>query len=166
MEISTLSAQLHAVDRPSRDNPESVGSRNSYSRINGSTDLSNFRFSKKSRGLETSQNSHKSDQRFPPSGLSRPQGCKNGMTVSRIPNTCKRMLVTLINIIITAGLGGRLQLRPTSALAGDCSLAQRLCKAGASHATDCRKEGRRRRSTRRHRYTHRRRVATRPRTQD
>jgi hypothetical protein len=39
------------------DNPENVGSRNSYSRINDCMNLSNLRFSKKSQGLETSQNS-------------------------------------------------------------------------------------------------------------
>jgi hypothetical protein len=49
------------------DNPESVGSRKSYSRINDCTGFSNPRFSKKSRGLETSKNFKKNDQRFRPS---------------------------------------------------------------------------------------------------
>jgi hypothetical protein len=46
------------------DNPEIAGSRNSYSRTNDCTDLSYLRFSKKSPGLETSQNSETEDERF------------------------------------------------------------------------------------------------------
>jgi hypothetical protein len=46
---------------------ESVGSRNSYSRINDCKKLSNVRFPKKSRGLKTPKNPKKDDQRFRPS---------------------------------------------------------------------------------------------------
>jgi hypothetical protein len=44
-----------------------AASRNSYTRINNCTNVSNLRFSKKSRGLETSQNSKKDEQLFLPS---------------------------------------------------------------------------------------------------
>jgi hypothetical protein len=46
------------------DNPESVVSRNSYSRVKDCTSVSNLRFSKKSRVLETSQNSKEDGQHF------------------------------------------------------------------------------------------------------
>jgi hypothetical protein len=69
LRISRPLALNGTTDRPSIDNPETVGSRNSYSRINDFTSLSNLRFSRKSRHLETSQNSasKKDDQSFRPS---------------------------------------------------------------------------------------------------
>jgi hypothetical protein len=46
------------------DNPESVGSRNSYSKINDSMNSPNDRFLKKISNLETSQNSKKDGKHF------------------------------------------------------------------------------------------------------
>jgi hypothetical protein len=46
------------------NNPESIGSRTSYSGINGCTNLPNLRFSKKTRGLETSENSKKTTNAY------------------------------------------------------------------------------------------------------
>jgi hypothetical protein len=74
-----------------------VGLRNSYSRINDCTSLSNIRFSKKSGGLEISQNS--SQKTMHASSLPSRKWPKWPTTVQeRNPPTCANTLLTLINI--------------------------------------------------------------------
>jgi hypothetical protein len=77
------------------DNPESIGSKNSCYKINDWTKLSYLRFSKKSQGLETSQNSKKEDKCFQ---SSRHKSARMGSSLFWILTMCKHMLIPQINI--------------------------------------------------------------------